>query len=1074
MSLKPMEAESLKWPFVVLSLLIALTTGWAVYDEVFTRRPWKDYQQQFFRLEQDKLSQQLADEQKKLDEPATRQKLASLRQQLARATAAISGSPTERAAYQAALEALEEARLREDSTQLALRFAKSQNNAAYYVYRQDELRGDAAAMKMDGARLALAKRNQTSAQAAEDAAQAAVDAAQARVNAILKRRADLQKAISAIVKPAADLQAKIKKVRSQWTEMTQIWIPNLKNIEKGPTVDRCENCHLAVDTCGYSRPAEVLAAVNGGLSNAAAARKFCLDEETVGRYQQAAAAVCAPPADVSQGFYLPGQTPAPTPSADCAEDPAQMTQCVPLARLDGWKKLAVDYCGSAALLLPHYVVRGNQVCVDPATYTSWTQVEQHDPYGVPLVFQSHPHRAELLDKDHPVGKFGCTICHGGEGVETKGVNHHPFDHGYDDPYWEQPLLDTATVMDDGLGNLGVDLDRRWQVAQRPTGGAFAQSQCERCHQQDFNLKFAPTLSRGKELVAEVGCYGCHPIDGFNDLPKPGPPLLSLQTKTSLGWLATWIAYPKGWRPRTRMPNFWPGAVSAAYAPPSATLSDPQLLAHQKAVRAEEVQAIVAYLWSSSQGTLPPAPPGDAARGQQLVATVGCEGCHALKQGDTSRPAPGSPSRDFAPNLWNVGDKASRDWLFAWVRNPKALWPGTRMPDLRLTEQQAADVATYLSTLTSGRQYLDPAPLRHVDDPQFQQLAAKGKELIAKYGCFGCHDIRGFENAQKIGADISDFGAKRLDMMDFGNIAYFNDDPRNTETWFNWLHTKLRTPRRFGYEKVATIMPQFDFSESEVRSIMVFLKGNMGKEVQPTGAYQADRDPRSRAIRKGERLVARYGCRNCHVIDRQGGLIRDQFAANITLAPPLLNGEGAKVQPDWLFHFLAHPKQIRPFMQVRMPTFDFTDAEDAALVHYFAAQDDRSWPYEQVSSPAMDAAEAQQALQMFGMNEMKCQSCHVVGSALPASSDRNTWAPDLMEAKRRLRPDWIPVWLAAPGDIDPNTRMPAFFPAGTTPYKEFGGDAGKQIRALRDLLMHLGEPGVVPAAARQSAQSGSAG
>jgi hypothetical protein len=43
-----------------------------------------------------------------------------------------------------------------------------------------------------------------------------------------------------------------------------------------------------------------------------------------------------------------------------------------------------------------------------------------------------------------------------------------------------------------------------------------------------------------------------------------------------------------------------------------------------------------------------------------------------------------------------------------------------------------------------------------------------------------------------------------------------------------------------------------------------------------------------------------------------------------------------------------------------------------------------------------------------------------------------------------------------------TRMPSFWdldPSADAPHKAFGGDKQAQMEALRDLLMHLGEPGL---------------
>jgi len=48
---------------------------------------------------------------------------------------------------------------------------------------------------------------------------------------------------------------------------------------------------------------------------------------------------------------------------------------------------------------------------------------------------------------------------------------------------------------------------------------------------------------------------------------------------------------------------------------------------------------------------------------------------------------------------------------------------------------------------------------------------------------------------------------------------------------------------------------------------------------------------------GRRLVARYNCTGCHIIENAGGNIRRLFEEQPTLAPPILNGEGEKVQSD---------------------------------------------------------------------------------------------------------------------------------------------------------------------------------
>ena len=79
MATKPLELQSLKWPFVGLAVLLALCTGWAVYDEVFPRRPWKGYQRDFFQLEEKHLKADLARAEKRLEQADAKAKREAVR-----------------------------------------------------------------------------------------------------------------------------------------------------------------------------------------------------------------------------------------------------------------------------------------------------------------------------------------------------------------------------------------------------------------------------------------------------------------------------------------------------------------------------------------------------------------------------------------------------------------------------------------------------------------------------------------------------------------------------------------------------------------------------------------------------------------------------------------------------------------------------------------------------------------------------------------------------------------------------------------------------------------------------------
>jgi len=1070
---KPLELQSLKWPFVGLAVLLAFSSIWAVYDEVVPRRPWKNFQREFFQLEEAHLKADREQARKRLEAPETKQELDAAQAELKAATAAISGNPEQRREYEAAVKAEEAARIREEEAKLYLGFDKSEQDAVYYVLREARHEEHESQEKKLQARYDEWQRKIDEKTRLYAEAIAAHKAATEGRLKFIQRRDAAQAKIEAIEKPIREIDKRLEAFSGlgKLPQMEQYWIEGLKNSWGAPTVDRCQNCHVGINKGGYSAPWEVLEAKKANLPEADIRAQFAVDPEMADAYQKIHEAVCEdvprPPDAVPIGGYQPTADPSPM-------DPAQASECRPRAAWEKWMELAEAYCGpnarwfakaktvlkdaKGAVLVeqrPEWkgiarnpaleAMEGEekpleervaQACSDKETVAALEEAVKTDPFDVKPVFRTHPHRSELLAKAHNPETFGCTTCHGGQGVQTKGVRHRAFRHGEDDHDWNDPLTDEVKVM-----------GRKYK-------GAFMQSKCNKCHTQELTLARAPLLSKGKKLFIDVGCWGCHPVEGYNDLPKRGPTLTNIASKTTRGWLQTWVAYPKGWRPATRMPNFWPGAVDANSIPHNGSQKPEEVLAQQQKLREQEVSAIVAYLWSTSEKApllSQSAPKGDAEKGKETFESVGCRACHVTEKDSSARRSEGSEERDYAPNLWNVADKARPEWIYSWVKNPKALWPETKMPDLRLSDAEAANVTAYLVTLKSDRSYPEPK----AGAAEQQKLAAQGKELIGKYGCFGCHNIKGFENAQKIGTELTEHGRKGVELLDFGDVRYFTEDPKHRQTYANWVWEKLHVPRIFAYERVETRMPQFDFTDDEALAILTFLKGQTGDTPPPE--YRTGMNEVQAAVFKGERLVFWNGCRNCHVVEKRGGKIRDLYNdENLTFAPPVLTGEGAKVQPAWLFAFLKAPSPLRPWLSVRMPTFHFSDSDATDVVHFFAAASNKSFPYLTAESKPLAGARAKEADQLF--KDLQCINCHVIGQ-LRAGQDPGSAAPNLLLAKERLRPDWIPPWLKNPQALLEGTRMPSFWDFSdeahpTSPSKLFNGDAKEQIDALRDYLMHL--------------------
>ncbi|HTX19698.1 MAG TPA: c-type cytochrome [Bacteroidota bacterium] len=599
----------------------------------------------------------------------------------------------------------------------------------------------------------------------------------------------------------------------------------------------------------------------------------------------------------------------------------------------------------------------------------------------PFTTHSHP---ELL-KIHNPEKYGCTPCHRGQGhALTVGEAH-----GEADPFWETPIL------------RGMDV----------------YASCSACHTSRQALKGAAYFSKARQTFLESGCYGCHDIDGYKNLPKIGPQLNSIPAKLQPEWVYRWIRDPKNYNPHTRMPNF--------------KLSE------------KEAGAVTAYLFSiGKESTFSLDRPkgfyagGSASLGKEHVENFGCKACHVIGDDVRVRNARGS-SYDIAPELTHAAGKLNPDWIFDWIKNPRHYNPTTKMPSLRLSDQEARDIVAYLMTMRDDR----PKEAFNVDINSEENIAL-GKTVIRQYGCFGCHDIKGMETEGKVSVDLSDFGRKLVEQMDFG-------DTKVKHTWADWVGNKLRNSRVFQTDRIVQRMPVFALSDTEIsmiRSVLLSFRAD-----NPQAKYRVEVTDSQTDLDAGEKLTIRYGCINCHQLEERGGY----FAAILddpTKGPPLLTIEGGKVQEPWLQSFLKSPSPIRPWLKVRMPTFSLTEDEINTVTKYFLALSGQSLEMRDYASFTPDPHLLADGTKLF--NTFQCIKCHQLGGA---QIDPKSVAPNLELARNRLKPEWVISWLRNPEAIQPGTMMPGYFPDGQSPLPDvLKGDATLQMRAIRDHLFTLGK------------------
>jgi cytochrome c551/c552 len=606
------------------------------------------------------------------------------------------------------------------------------------------------------------------------------------------------------------------------------------------------------------------------------------------------------------------------------------------------------------------------------------------PDSLARAFVSHPNR-ELL-QIHTPERFGCSSCHWGNGrattSEVKGHGRHKF---WLWPLFEKENTDAGCQQCHGKDrvtqgaetlNLGRDLFyvrgcvgcHRYEGFDREadalSGSRQNTSQLEdqitaneKQIRQDTEaanqaaddaeaqrlLAHAESLRVGNSLLAaRKDQLNLQSKYLMQDQKKIGPNLKDVRLKLHKEWIPVWLKDPQEFRPGTKMPTFWRFGVDRD--------GD------------DQIKAISAYLWQQSfDGKLPAQPRGDAAHGKELFETRGCLACHSIGEADS--PVGGT----FAANLQRVGEKANYDYIVSWIHNPRERWAPycpkekrdltaedyaknnqpfvfdtelhsrcpndgaelqvqnmTVMPNFRLADSDARDIATYLFSLSAPPSYPDAS---FMEDPN---LKDKGQALIKQYGCAGCHEIKGFEEEQRIGKELTVEGATPIERLDFALLtksAEEGHDPLNLhgehqeKPWYNhrgFFEHKLAQPSIYdqGKEKDPKDrlrMPKPFLTPEWRTALTTFLIGSVGTEGSnvPRSLFYDPQDQRRQDVQAGWWVIKKYNCMGCHQIQvGQRSILMDvpfyTTPEGKDLLPPRLTSEGARVDPNWLLRFLHDP------------------------------------------------------------------------------------------------------------------------------------------------------------------------
>lgn len=666
----------------------------------------------------------------------------------------------------------------------------------------------------------------------------------------------------------------------------------------------------------------------------------------------------------------------------------------------------------------------------------------------PNPFKTHS-KLDLMvgaNSPHPLQTYGCSSCHRGDNQRVRdfsGPAHTPENlaqaHDWKEKYdWHPPH----------------------KILQPMLKLSQTEASCINCHKGVERIPHAEKLNKGIALLETNGCYACHTIQGWEHLRKPAPSLVKVGSKLSKNFIKNWIWNPKFFNPHTKMPHFFMQSNN----------SRPDFVAKNKV----EVNAMGEFLTQISEEYTPHAKylntssGPDLEKGKELISEKGCMGCHQV-QGVDEKFAQSKARR--GPYLVNLGSKLSKDWLVSWLLKPTHYDPETIMPSFRLSPEEASLMTDFL--LSSKNEKFSQLTFDELDKnlrdellidyfnafnslAQAKEKLAKlsdhertlelGRRSIGKYGCAGCHNITGFEKAAKIGPELSAIGSKPITQFGFGH----EDIPEQRDAW---ISAHLENPRRWdiGVEKSfkdLQRMPNYYLGKSDIESIQNVLLGMVNDYVPLKGVKKLSME--EQIIEKGMKVVRDKNCLGCHKIDGEGGEILKNYEDDLTQGPPYLVDQGHRVKTQWFYEFLGNVQPIRPWLNIKMPSFHFTNEEKNAIVNMFQVKSKQPiFESERTADKVhWDNGEREGAIVLF--KQLDCAMCHTQGLKEDAPL-----APNLFLTRPRLRESWMEKWMHDPSKILEYTTMPNFWADNESQAPEIlNGDVEAQIKALRKYIQEM--------------------
>ncbi len=497
-------------------------------------------------------------------------------------------------------------------------------------------------------------------------------------------------------------------------------------------------------------------------------------------------------------------------------------------------------------------------------------------------------------------------------------------------------------------------------------------------------------------------------------------------------------------------------------------------------------------------------------GRELLAKHRCLKCHI----------PDNPNAIMAefladtPSFENVGGRLDQFWMSLWIANPHRLRSSAGMPRLLPTDQDAEDIASFLSMSRVRGDFAKG---------KFDKTATSaGGRLFGQLGCVGCHPLPDYKDKQGESSRISlnfiqnkyqpntladfllqpdkhhtsaqmpNFNLSKSDIEQIVAFIFSHTILVNTVTNPKAMsdrgrelvqstgclncHGGLKLENKFTAPKLAQVAksdhkhgclgvddaargkaPNYGFAAEQREALAAFLMTDLSSLT------------RESPIEFAERQIRLLNCVACHDRDDQVALrvkLADEVKDLLPERPenqeehveftageviPSLTWAGEKLRPEWMAAYIAGKVSYRVRPWVLARMPAFPAGYADGIAQGLAME--HGFPPKSVPEPVADPNLSEIGKKLAGREAgLACVTCHDI-SAAKAVAPFEAPAPNFAHIKGRIRPEYFQRWMRNPVRVWPGTKMPKFAnDEGLTPLTDIlDGNAEKQFEAIWNYL-----------------------